>query len=232
MFAGEPVLDSKLAPAGQGGLMPVLIPVGKRAVSIIVEQATQKSGFVVPNTRVDVLVTMAEKGGAQKSRIVLQDVTVLAADMTVEMKDNKPVTMTTVTMALSPEEAERLALSQNQGRVTLALRNLQDTARVSTPGVTAAQLMGSPAPAPSPAKKSSTGAPSVAKRSSGPTRASVAPVKSAPTVQPASTIDASPPPTHKVSVVRGTAETEQTYVQDPDRGWIEASKAAATKKAK
>ena len=154
MFAGEPVLDSKLAPAGQGGLMPVLIPVGKRAVSIIVEQATQKSGFVVPNSRVDVLVTMAGTGWRlRKSRIVLQDVTVLAADMTVEMKDNKPVTMTTVTMALSPEEAERLALSQNQGRVTLALRNLQDTARVSTPGVTAAQLMGSPAPAPSPAKK-------------------------------------------------------------------------------
>ena len=65
MFAGE-LLDSKLAPAGQGGLMPVLVPIGKRAVSIIVDQAIQKSGFVVPNSRVDVLVTMAGTGWSSK----------------------------------------------------------------------------------------------------------------------------------------------------------------------
>jgi pilus assembly protein CpaB len=219
MVAGEPVLDSKLTAAGGGGLMPVLIPTGKRAISILVEQATQKSGFVVPNSRVDVLVTMAPKGSNDtESRIVLQDVTVLAADQTVEMKDNKPVAMTTVTMALSPEETERLALAQNQGRVTLALRNIQDTAVISTPGVNTAQLMGRPAPAPSTAKKAAPpAAPSAAKRASKPA------VKMA-EVSPSSTkTSPSPPPlpSHTVSVIRGVASTDTVFVQDPDRGWLE-----------
>ncbi len=213
MIAGEPVLDSKLTAAGGGGLMPVLIPNGKRAVSIIVEQATQKSGFVVPNSRVDVLVTMAPKGSQDtESRIVLQDVTVLAADQTVEMKDNKPVAMTTVTMALSPEETERLALAQHQGKVTLALRNIQDTARISTPGVNTAQLMGSPAPAPASAKKET----STAKRAKPAVRTAQAPPPIAQSPQ-----GPPPLPKHTVSVIRGVASTDTVFVQDPDRGWLE-----------
>ncbi len=226
MVAGEPILDSKLAPVGQGGLMPVLVPNGKRAVSIVVEQATQKSGFVVPNSRVDVVVTMTPQGaGDKRARIVLQDILVLAADQTVEMKDNKPVTMTTVTMALSPEEAERLALAQNDGRVTLALRNVQDTALVSTPGVTTAQLMGSPAPAPSSMKKSTIAARPKARRHG-------APVQAPPPVQPVAVQAPPPPPTHTVSVVRGTTATDYTFVQDADRGWKEApGKADGSRKA-
>ena len=57
IVTGEPLLEAKLAPAGQGGLMPVLVPTGKRGVTIKVDEAIQKSGFVVPNSRVDVLVT-------------------------------------------------------------------------------------------------------------------------------------------------------------------------------
>jgi pilus assembly protein CpaB len=227
IVAGEPILESKLAPAGGGGLMPVLVPTGKRAVSIIVEQAIQKSGFVLPNSRVDVLVTMARRQGESKeSRIVLQDVTVLAADQTVEMKDNKPVTMTTVTMALAPEEAERLALAQNEGRVTLALRNMQDTARVPTPGVTTAQLLGSPAPAPASGKNSSPTRGSAARRAPKPAVATTnpaLPVK-APAVQPSTS-------THTVSVIRGVSATETVFVQDPDRGWLETpGRTGATKK--
>ncbi len=219
MVNGEPVLDSKLTAAGGGGLMPVLVPNGKRAVSIIVEQATQRSGFVVPNSRVDVLVTMTPKGSQDtESRIVLQDVTVLASDQTVEMKDNKPVTMTTVTMALSPEETERLALAQNQGKVTLALRNVQDTARISTPGVNTAQLMRGPAPAPSPEKKSTAVARSTTKRPSKPAvkTAEVSPSSAKPPQGPP------PMPTHTVSVIRGVASSDMVFVQDPDRGWLES----------
>lgn len=219
MVDGEPVLDSKLTAAGGGGLMPVLVPNGKRAVSIVVEQATQKSGFVVPNSRVDVLVTMAPKGSQDKqSRIVLQDVTVLAADQTVEMKDNKPVAMTTVTMALSPEETERLALAQNEGKVTLALRNIQDTARISTPGVNTAQLMGSPAPAPQTAKKATSVAGSTGKRASKPA------VRTAETSPSSVKSYQSPPPlpTHTVSVIKGVSSTDTVFVEDPNRGWLES----------
>ncbi len=219
LVEGEPVLDSKLTAKGGGGLMPVLIPPGKRAVSIIVEQATQRSGFVVPNSRVDVLVTMTPKGSQDtESRIVLQDVTVLASDQTVEMKDNKPVAMTTVTVALSPEETERLALAQNQGRVTLALRNVQDTARISTPGVNTAQLMRSSAPAPAPEKKTAV-ARSTTKRASKPVVTTAAPSPSS-TKSP----EAPPPlPSHRVSVIRGVAETDMVFVQDPNRGWTETA---------
>jgi pilus assembly protein CpaB len=214
MVDGEPILDSKLTVAGGGGLMPVLVPTGKRAVSIIVEQATQKSGFVVPNSRVDVLVTMTPKGSQDaESRIVLQDIPVLAADQTVEMKDNKPVAMTTVTMALSPEETERLALAQNQGKVTLALRNVQDNAVVSTPGVNTARLMGGPAPAPASAKK----------ETSTPKRLSKPAVRTAQAPPPMAQSPQSPPPLpkHTVSVIRGVASTDTVFVQDPDRGWLE-----------
>jgi len=228
MVTGEPILDAKLAPAGQGGLMPVLVPAGKRAVTIKVDEAIQKSGFVVPNSRVDVLVTMARQAGqSRESRIVLQDVMVLASDQTVEMKDNKPVTMTTVTMAVSPQEAERLALAQNEGKVTLALRNLQDTAQISTPGVTTAQLLGSPAPAPSHAQKPVR--PRVPRKRSTSTRsappvavaAQPAPVEapsSPPPVAPA------PPPVqkHTVSVIKGATATDVVFVQDAEGGWLEA----------
>jgi pilus assembly protein CpaB len=226
IVAGEPILDAKLAPAGQGGLMPVLIPTGKRAVTIKVDEAAQKSGFVVPNSRVDVVVTMARKPGESKeARIVLQDVLVLASDQTVEMKDNKPVTMTTVTMAISPEEAERLALAQNEGRVTLALRSMQDTARAPTPGVTIAQLLGTPAPASSPTvnrqvKAASSGRSKARQASTPAVPATAKPAEAPPAVQG-----------HNVSVIRGVSSTDMVFVQDPDRGWIESpSKGDRTKK--
>ena len=237
IVAGEPLLDAKLAPAGQGGLMPVLVPAGKRAVTIKVDEAIQKSGFVVPNSRVDVLVTMARQSGqTRESRMVLQDVMVLASDQIVEMKDNKPVTMTTVTVAVSPQEAERLALSQNEGKVTLALRNLQDNAQISTPGVTTAQLLGSPAPAPaiakSSAKTSASTKRSTTKRSSPP--APVAPHPAAAAQSPATTSAPQAAPSvskHTVSVIKGANATDVVFVQDAERGWLEApAKADGAKK--
>ncbi len=251
MVIGEPVLDAKLAPAGQAGLMPVLVPTGKRAVTIKVDEAVQKSGFVVPNSRVDVLVTMARKlGEAKETRIVLQDVLVLASDQTVEMKDNKPVTMTTVTMAITPEETERLALAQNEGRVTLALRNLNDNRVVSTAGVTTAQLLGSPAPAPrSPgaakpvAKLRSRGAgtaqgarpvqpaaPAAARvEAPAPAHSTVPAAMQVQGPAPAQTVSAAPVETVSVSVIRGTSETEYRFVKDPNRGWAEAPREERSK---
>ena len=208
IVTGEPIFEAKLAPPGQGGLMPVLVPPGKRGVTIKVDEAVQRSGFVVPNSRVDVLVTMSRKVGLDKeSRIVLQDVTVLASDQTVEMKDNKPVTMTTITMALLPEEAERLALAQNEGKVTLALRNMQDNSRVTTAGITTGRLLGEAPPAPAQEKKAASGAGSRARRARGTVRAAAAP--------PA-------PQVHQVSVVRGVTSTDYLFTRDPARGWVES----------
>jgi pilus assembly protein CpaB len=108
IVAGEPLMEGKLAPqlSGKGGIMPMLVPEGQRGVTIKLDDATRDSGFVLPNSRVDVLVSMPKAPGANEkiAKVILQDVTVLAAGQTVEMKDNKPVTNTTVTMALTPQQ--------------------------------------------------------------------------------------------------------------------------------
>jgi pilus assembly protein CpaB len=203
IVAGEPLLEAKLAPhlSGKGGLMPMLVPEGQRGVTIKVDDAVKESGFVLPNSRVDVLVSMPKSPGSQErvSKVIIQDVTVLAAGQTVELRDNKPVTVTTVTLALQPAQVERLALAQSEGRLTLAMRNLRDTQIVQTRGATAASLLSDVGPA-----------------------AAAAPVTT-PT-QPRKVSAPLPPPrveTHSVTVLRGSKPAEVLFTRD-DRGWAEA----------
>src|SRR5499433_1947128 len=151
IVAGEPLIEGKLAPqlAGRGGIMPMLIPEGQRGVTIRVDDAMRESGFVLPNSRVDVLVSMPKAVGSNEkiAKVILQDVTVLAAGQTVEMKDNKPVTNTTVTLSLTPAQVERLAVAQAEGKLMLVQRNLRDTEFVRTPGATPSSLLSDIAPA-------------------------------------------------------------------------------------
>jgi len=199
IVAGEPLIEGKLAPqlAGRGGIMPMLIPEGQRGVTIRVDDAMRESGFVLPNSRVDVLVSMPKAGSNEKiAKVILQDVTVLAAGQTVEMKDNKPVTNTTVTLALTPQQVERLAVAQSEGRLMLVQRNLRDTQFVRTPGATPASLLSDIAPAPNPDAK-----PTVLARS-------------APLPLPA--LEKYP-----VAVIRGTKVSEQTFVRDRENSWAE-----------
>ena len=199
IVAGEPLIEGKLAPqlAGRGGIMPMLIPEGQRGVTIRVDDAMRESGFVLPNSRVDVLVSMSKGGSSEKiAKVILQDVTVLAAGQTVEMKDNKPVTNTTVTLALTPQQVERLAVAQSEGRLMLAQRNLRDTQFVRTPGATPSSLLSDIAPAPNPEAK-----PTVLARS--------APL-------PLPVVEKYP-----VAVIRGTKVSEQTFVRERGNSWAE-----------
>ena len=199
VVAGEPLIDGKLAPqlSGRGGIMPMLIPEGQRGVTIRVDEAMRESGFVLPNSRVDVLVSMPKAGTNEKiAKVILQDVTVLASGQTVEMKDNKPVTNTTVTLALTPQQVERLAVAQSEGRLMLVQRNLRDTQFVRTPGATPSSLLSDIAPAPSPEHKP------------------MALARSAPL--PVPVVEKYP-----VAVIRGTKITEQTFVREPGNSWAE-----------
>ncbi|HEY3068124.1 MAG TPA: Flp pilus assembly protein CpaB [Methylomirabilota bacterium] len=206
IVAGEPLLDAKLAPqlSGRGGLMPMLVPDGLRGVTFKVDDATKESGFVLPNSRVDVLVSMSKTPGSQDriSKVILQDVGVLAAGQTVELRDNKPVTVTTVTVALSPMQAERLALAQSEGKLTLAMRNLRDNKVVETRGVTSASLLAdSSAPAPAPVRTAK-----------------------APAPRPMEVGAPLPPPkveTYAITVVRGGKSAEHVFVRDTTQEWVE-----------
>jgi pilus assembly protein CpaB len=144
--SGEPIVESKLVPADKvPGILSLKVPVGMRAFTLQVNEVVGVGGFIIPDTRVDVVLTTssASQGGQQVSKIVLQDIKVLAAGQTLEQKDNKPITVNTVTVAVMPEDAEKLALAVNDGKILLVLRSFMDNAVVTTTGVDKARLLAS-----------------------------------------------------------------------------------------
>jgi pilus assembly protein CpaB len=141
----EPFLSTKLATKDGGGGLPIIIRDGMRAVSVKVDEVIGVAGFVLPGTRVDVLVTLAKDQEAQRpepmTRTILQNVQALAAGHSVARdKDGKPQTVPVITLLVSPDEAELLALASKEGRIQLALRGLLDTTQVATAGAKANQL--------------------------------------------------------------------------------------------
>jgi pilus assembly protein CpaB len=195
IVAGEPLFDKKLAPKlGGGGLLPMLVPDNFRGVTIKVDDAVRESGFVSPNSRVDVVVSIADRQGSAErtGKVILQNVPVLAAGQAVEMRGNKPVPITTVTLALTPEQAERLAVAQTEGRLMLATRKLGDNRVVETPGTNVKKLLGT-SPAPSPKQPAST---------------RVAPSEN-------------PPSPYTVLVFHGNQMTEHQFVQNGGSKWVE-----------
>lgn len=143
----EPLLESKLAPKGAGGGLPIIISEGKRALTMRVNEVSGVAGFVTPNTRVDVLLTMenVNTGGEQATRIIMQDMRVLAAGQSIQPdNEGKPQSVPVVTFLVSPEQAETLALAAQQGSIQLALRNQLDTTEVKTPGARRSTLMRGP----------------------------------------------------------------------------------------
>lgn len=146
---GEPIVESKLVPMDKGGgLLSFLVPEGKRAFTIRVNEVVGVGGFIVPDTRVDVIVTMAPPGSSEKiSKVILENMHVLAAGQIIEQKENKPITVNTVTLSLTPDEAERLALASNDGIIQLVLRNFLDSDNVVTVGATKGRVLSAYRPA-------------------------------------------------------------------------------------
>lgn len=144
----EPIVSSKLF-MGQktAGVLPLLIPAGMRAMSVPVDDVSDISGFVLPRAHVDVVVAMqAANGQRPVSKVVLQDVEVLAVAQEIEGNKDKPKLVKVVTLLVTPIEAERLALASREGQLRLALRNYNDNKIVPTSGVDIAQLLSAYAP--------------------------------------------------------------------------------------
>jgi pilus assembly protein CpaB len=149
---GEPVLLSKLAPEGASVGLAALLTMGKRALSVRVDDVSGVAGFVHPGDHVDVLVEMA-RGDAKEhfSKTILQNIVVLSAGQTWEQnRDQKPSVVNTVTLILTNEQAEILNLASNQGRIRLALRNRNDGVPVATKGVATSSLFGQEQPVAAP----------------------------------------------------------------------------------
>jgi pilus assembly protein CpaB len=190
----EPITESKLAAVGAGAGLPPTIPPGMRAISVRVNEVIGVAGFVVPGTRVDVVVTFESRSPQSDglARVVVSNVQVLTAgtryDQEKARQDARPIPTSVVTLLVSPEDAERIALAAAQGHITLTLRNPLDTAPTETSGIRTAGLMGLPVASPQPAEKPA------ARRSARP----------APVVPPP------PPPTpYTVEAIRGAKRSQE-----------------------
>lgn len=126
---GEFLLPSKLAPEKAGSGLPSLIPPGMRAVSVRVNDVVSVAGFVQPGSRVDVLLTGTSATGAERqATTVLTNVAVIAVGKNLERAaGGEAVAAPVITLLVSPDDAQKLALAVLEGRIQLALRNPLDT---------------------------------------------------------------------------------------------------------
>jgi pilus assembly protein CpaB len=144
---GNPVLFSMLAPVGTAAGLSGILDDGKRALTVKVDEVAGVAGFVHPGDHVDVLMDMPMKGQGQGqqehfSKTILHDITILTTGQIWEQKgDNKPIVVNTVTLELTPGDAEVLNLASNQGKIRLALRNRNNKTIAQTPGVTTSTLI-------------------------------------------------------------------------------------------
>jgi pilus assembly protein CpaB len=147
----EPVTESKLAPVGSGAGLTPTITEGMRAISVRVNEVIGVAGFVIPGTRVDVLVSI-KQGEDALARVVVGDVQVLTAgtrfDQEQALQDGKAIPTSVVTLLVTPPDAEKIALAGDEGRIMLTLRNPRDREPTVTAGARRASLFGTPSPAP------------------------------------------------------------------------------------
>jgi pilus assembly protein CpaB len=142
--ANEPVVASELYMGEKAaGVMPLLIPAGMRAMSVPVDEVADIAGFVAPHTHVDILVAISGSGPADSSfsRIVLQNIEVVAVAQEIEHVKDEPEVVKVVTLLVTPTDAEKLTLASREGTLRLAMRNYGDNKIITTSGIAMGQLM-------------------------------------------------------------------------------------------
>lgn len=149
-IAGEPIREPKLVKANGSGFMAAILPAGMRAVSTEISPETGAGGFILPNDRVDVILSRREKnpdrGGSAdivNSEVILANVRVLAIDQTPKEKDGQSAVIgKTATLELTPEQGQTLARARQSGTLSLALRSIADASMVENRSDDQAQRRG------------------------------------------------------------------------------------------
>lgn len=150
VMRGEPVLESKLTPAGTKGGLSAVIADGKRAITVRVNDVVGVAGFALPGSFVDIIVNTQKDNktatGTEQSisKIVLEKILVLAVAQEVNRDETKPKVVNAVTLEVSPEEAEKLDLARSVGSLSLVLRNQTEGRPVDTAGATKRTLLNEP----------------------------------------------------------------------------------------
>jgi pilus assembly protein CpaB len=132
-IAGEPIREQKLVKANGSGFMAAILPSGMRAISTEISPETGAGGFILPNDRVDVILSKREKNPDSKgpdlivAEIILTNIRVLAIDQAPKEKEGINTLLgKTATLELKPEQAETLARARQGGTLSLALRSITD----------------------------------------------------------------------------------------------------------
>ena len=138
----EPVTRSKISGFGAKPTLSRQVENGKRAVSIRVDDVVGVSGFVLPGDRVDIMLTRRVGNGQNSllNEILLQNITILGIDQSADQTAEKPIVARTATVEVTPEEAQKLALAQQAGSLSLALRSVDTAEEMQTRPITEADL--------------------------------------------------------------------------------------------
>ena len=199
---GEPLTEGRLAPIGTKGGLSAVVPEGKRAMTVRVNDVVGVAGFALPGTYVDVMVNTQDERGVRNdrdhsiSKIVLERILVLAVAQEADRDSTKPKVVNAVTLELTPKDAEMLDLARSVGTLSLVLRNQTDPkAMAQGSGATKAELLGMSKPEPEPAKP-----------------AASAPVARRAAPRPATVVAAAPTQSHNcVEVIRGLSKVTECF---------------------
>lgn len=148
---GEPLLESRLAPVGTRGGLSAVIPQGKRAITVRVNEVVGVAGFALPGNYVDVMVNTQDDEQRPISKIVLERILVLAVAQEASRDETRPRVVNAVTLEVTPGEAERIDLARSVGNLSLVLRNQMDLEPTPSEGITRSDLLGLSQAAPVPA---------------------------------------------------------------------------------
>ncbi|MDT3670303.1 MAG: Flp pilus assembly protein CpaB [Aromatoleum sp.] len=200
---GEPILESRLAPEGTKGGLSAVVPEGKRAITVRVNDVIGVAGFTLPGNYVDIMVntenTGANRNNADQmiSKIVLERILVLAVAQEANRDETKPKVVNAVTLEVTPEQAERLDLARSVGNLSLVLRNQIDSNPTDTAGITKAMLLRTSVETPAPAQP----------KPAAPRRAAANPRTESPAPAPA------PAPKQQVcvEVIRGVSKVNECF---------------------
>jgi pilus assembly protein CpaB len=135
VLAGQPITNTAIVHGDASGFMAAMLTPGMRAISIVISAESGAGGFVLPNDRVDVILTPKAFGNSPRvtSKTILSNVRVLAVDQTYKQdKATQTVVGKTATIEVTPEQAELVSSAQSAGALNLALRALGDTADATT----------------------------------------------------------------------------------------------------
>jgi len=143
VFNGEPIVPGRLAPAGTGSGLEIKIPPGQRAMAVRINDVAGISGLIQPNSRVDVLVTIVDQTTTkQTAKLFMENMRVLSVGTEIQRDaSGKANAATTVTLGVTPAEAERLAIAMNTGSIQLVLRGYGDPDSVRTRGATSTDVL-------------------------------------------------------------------------------------------